>query len=160
LVWKSRAVLACAICFLLNYANHEADTLMTVPAAPPRSRSRSSCSRPTAGPPTSWPPRRHTRHSACGNRLWRQCPTHLITTTLAPQCWTGSGQLVSGLAMNLCNARAWPSPSSGAVSSPTEASFNGQPNAWPHSVFQRRRSHCTPSTKRQCLYPVTTLKVS
>ena len=34
MVWKSRAVLACAICFLLNYVNHEADTLMTAPAAP------------------------------------------------------------------------------------------------------------------------------
>ena len=99
LVWKSRAVLACAICFLLNYANHEADTLMTVPAAPPRSRSRSSCSRPTAGPPTSWPPRRHTRHSACGRRSWRQCPSKLIATTWASLCWTGLGQLVFAPAM-------------------------------------------------------------
>jgi hypothetical protein len=112
---------------------------------PPRSRSPSSCSCRTTGPPTSWPPRRPTKLSARGRRSWQQCQSRQTETTWASPCSIGSGQLASAPAMATCNARARPSPLSGAVSSLTEVFYAGQQNAWLRSASLFRSNTRTPT---------------
>ena len=128
-----------------HYANQEANILINAPAAPTEKSFQKLLFMPNrwARPYVLAAQTPYQAFCMCDRRSWQQCPSWLIMTTRASLCWTGSGQFVSAQAMETCNARDCPSPSSGAVSSPTEASSDGEPNAWLRSAFQG--PHCTPT---------------